>query len=322
MSNLLVKRSIQAAVDKFDDLAKRTFESCDKARQFVSDYNELSRTQDYNSAKRIFDKFAELGEKYKFVGKFSPIKNPEASADWFSRKIGSVGVIKQAKSAIKHVKLISAGSVAGAGFFALFPGLSPKIGLWLAGAGLAGYATVASVVAIFVLAPYALSIKKTLKMHEDTNFDSLARQKYTELVEKAGEANGVITPELQKEIAAYDKAYVRDFTTKQTTVISEGLKLGLSESFMVNNMSSDQRKTVEGIARTLRDDFFVPDHLLVAATLTMLVEKDGNSKAVKAMLNSRILDKSLIERFEIDPLSTVGGKRKETDHSADSSMSF
>ncbi|WP_274644024.1 hypothetical protein [Pseudomonas serbica] len=277
MSTTLFKKSLQAATDVFDGVAARTFDSYDKASQFVSDYNELTRAQDYTGAKRIFDKLSDIFGKYKFVGDIPFIKDPAAAADWFSETVGSIAVVQQFKNAMKHYKLFSLGTIAGASALnTLAPNLFSDIALLLNNAGIPYYVTALTGVSLLVLAPGMITGSKTLKMKSYADFDPATCEP--------------------------------DFSAKEVSAISEGLKNGRSESKMVSQLSGEQKDTIIGLAKRLREDFFVPEHLATTAVLTMLVEKEGKSEAVKAMFNCRIMSRDLITRFEIDPLSTVGGK--------------
>jgi hypothetical protein len=277
MSTNLFKKSLQAATDVFDGVAARTFDSCDKASQFVSDYNELTRAQDYTGAKRIFDKLSDIFGKYKFVGDIPFIKDPAAGADWFSENVGSIAVVQQLKTAMKHYKLFSLGTIAGASALnTLAPNLFSDIALLLNNAGIPYYVTALTGVSLLVLTPGLITASKTMKMKAGADFDAAACEP--------------------------------DFSVDEVSVIDLGLKHGLSESKMVSVLSQDQKETIIKFAKRLRDDFFVPEHLATAAVLTMLVEKEGKSKAVDAMLKCRIISPDLITRFEIDPLTTVGGK--------------
>jgi hypothetical protein len=311
MSTSLFKKSINAAVSKFDLVAQSTFQSCDTAKQFVSSYIELTRSEDYSGAKRILDKHTELCEKQKWVAKLSPIKDPVAVADNFSRWVGSVNVLKSLRSAVRQGKRVAVGTFAGAGVLALFaPELLPKVGAVLSRVGMPGYLPVLMVASLIVAIPAAITVKKVLKKHADADFVARANISFTKMLGTIYEAKGEYSPNVQRSFEEYEKEFARDFTAADTILISQALDQGLSETKIVSGMSPDQQKVIKGLSKTLREDYFVAEHVVTNAVLNMLVEKDGNSKAVKAMLNSRILDQGLIDRFGIDPLSTVGGKRK------------
>lgn len=281
MSTELVRDTIKLAIGKFDEMAKEVYDSCNHLKEFVGSYNELTRAQDYTGAKRILDKYTELCGKNKILDKLNPIKDPVATADNFSRYVGSISVVKQVTSAIKQGKRYSLGTVAGASALnVLAPHLLPSIVMAIENSGIPQYATVITAVSLVVLAPGVLTARKTLKMKADATFDTTTT--------------------------------LPDFSVDEVGVIDLGLKHGLSESKMVSALSKDQKETITGLVKRVRDDFFVPEHLATAAVLTMLVEKEGKSKAVAAMLNSRVISKNLIDSFEIDPLATVGGKRKST----------
>ena len=310
MSKNITKMAINLALSKFDLVAKQTLKSCDTAKQFVFSYIELTRSVDYSGAKRIIDKHTDLCEKHKLVAKLSPIKDPVAVADNFSKWVGSVGVLKSMKTAARQAKRVAVGTFAGAGLLAVYaPELLPKVGEVLNQVGMPGYLPVLAVASLIVAVPAIFTAKKVLKMRADAHFDGLASISFTKVLAKIFEAKGEYSSEVNRAIEAHDKEFGREFTDEETLSIHYDLNDGLSESKIVSRMSPSQQKTIKGLCKTLREDYFVDEYVVTNSVLTMLVEKGGNAKAVKAMLNSRILDKSLIDRFRIDPLSTVGGKR-------------
>lgn len=284
MSNELAKKAIAAAQKTFDSVALKL---ATPTKNYVTSYVELTRADDYSSSKRFVDKWMEVAKKRGLPEKFLP-KDPTAVADRFSRAVGSMESLQSFGAAFRKGKKVA--GYAGVGIVVAAvtsPETASNFISWIQGAGLGALVPVVAVAATYISFNF---VKKSLGihgMHKDAKFSDRA------------------------EKSKDDKKYLPDFSPETVDVIKQGLAQQQSEALMVSPVTPDQQKAVKKISKTLREEFFVPDHLATHATLTLLVEKEGNSKAVTAMLNSRHIEQSVIDRFGIDPLATYGGKRPE-----------
>jgi len=319
MSKQLAKKTISAAQSVFDSAAIKTVTS--PVKDYVASYVELTRADDYSGTKRIVDKYMEFAEKRGLPQMLKP-NDPAAAADRFSRVVGSMDSLKSFRKAWRYSKKAVGYAALGlAGLTAYSPETGLKILDWVKEVGLGALVPVVGIAAVIISARFVHKSFQIHGMHRDAQFAANAQKDGSTLfgkgLEKLGKAldnesyreasNAWITKQCEK----HEKKYHPDFSPESVETIRQGLSLQQSEAVMVSPFTAEQQKAVKKISKALREEYFVPDHLATKATLTLLVESGGNSKAVAAMLNSRRIEQSVIDRFGIDPVATYGGKRQE-----------
>ena len=317
MSKGLTKKAIGAAQRAFDSAALKTVTS--PIKNYVSSYIELTRTEDYSGVKRIVDKYMEFAEKHDLSHKLRP-KDPVAFADKFSRAVGGMDSIQAFGAILRHSKTIIAVSTVGLVAFSS-PETTQKIMDWVHDSGLGAVSAVVSVAAVLITARFAYKSYEIHGMHKDAKFAENSQKDGSSLLKKGLEKLGKALDNesykkasdawVTKQCAKHEKKYKPDFSPDAVELITQGLAQQQSEAVLVSPFTPEQQKAIKKLSRFLRDEYFVPDHLATMASLTLLAESSGNSKAVAAMLNSRRIEQSVIDRFGIDPLATYGGKRQE-----------
>lgn len=310
------KKTFSGVLSKFDTVAQKTTKSGIVLAEHFKGYVTLNRPDNYSSVRNELKSFSESVEKYPFIKRFT-IK-PTTQSRWanhLSRYLGGttalicLGLVKKT---IQHP--IKAGIGIGALMYLAKTKYGAPMAFMLGEAGFSakviGLAPVFTAGLTLAVGLTAFASWQVHRIRQAGKFEERKQSITDELTHLVASEGVASTPKLDKLVKAFEKSFKPDFSPQQTQAIRDALAVQRSESGIAAAFTPSQAESLRKITDTLTKQYFVPVYLATNAGLHMIVEMDGNEKAVMAKLKSRNIEEDWVNRFKMEPLATVEGSCK------------
>jgi hypothetical protein len=309
-----IKSKFLAAFDKFDKAIEKNNEASMAMIWNFQECHAIGRAERYSDVKNLLITTKKKYENIPFLNKLLLSPN---HADWISRYVGGTTALSAFKTTLKLGKYTAsvAASLGLLNFLQPQLEMGNKLNDFVIYSGLLKISPMTATAAVVIAGFTAYGIKKLLKMYEDGRFQARSNTLAREIMCLAITDGQCASPKLDKLLKAYEQEFKPDFTIEEIDKIRHALFHKKSESGFISNLPQPQQDLINKVAAKLKTIYFVPDHLIHNFALTMLVEADGNAKALNALLNSRKISDDWINRFKMDPLAIAEIHGPRLDHS-------
>lgn len=310
------KKTLSGVLSKFDGVAERTAKSGVSLAEHFKGYVTLNRPDNYSGVRNKIKTINEVMGKIPFINQF--VMKPATQsklANHASRYLGGATALMAGGILLGLLKDPAKYSIPLDSMLNLSTGnLSHPLAfmLWELGAP-AKLVTLAPVLMTGLLIAAAFTSFAAYQAHNIRQAGQFFQRKENiigEIIDHLASEGVDPTPKLDKLVKAFDKSFKPDFSPQQTQAIRDAIAVHRSETGITATFTPSQTESLNKITATLMKQYFVPAHLATNAGLHMLVEMDGNEKAVMAKLKSRNIEEDWVNRFKMEPLATMEGSRK------------
>jgi hypothetical protein len=310
--DLSIKKKFSSAFNKIDTVFGKTYESCSSMLKNFNDCYEIARAERYSNVKNLLISTKKNYADVPFLNKLLLSPN---NADWISRYVGGTTALSAVKLTLKLGKytVSVAGSLGVLSYLQPDLDMSNKLNAIMVSSGLIKFTPLTATAAVVMIGFTVYAARNLRKMYLDGQFDFSKNTLNHEIVRVAVKEGTKNSPKLESLLQVYRSQFKPDFLERATELMSEVVLNKGSESVFIAGLEKEQQDTINKLARKLSTAYFVPDHLLHNAALTLIVEAKGNAKAVMARLNSRIIDDDWVSRFQMDPLARAVSPKSRTD---------
>jgi hypothetical protein len=310
------KKTLAGVMSKFDKVVEKTANSGAMLGEHFKGYVSLNRPDNYSGIRNKIKTINEVMVNIPFIKKF--VMKPASQGKWAnyaSRYFGGttglmaagilVGLFKDpAKYSIQLDSLLnlSTGNVSYPLSFVLWEIGAPAKLVTLAPVFMTGL--------IIVSGFASFAAFQAHKIRQAGQFFQRKENVMGEMIDLLTREGVGSAPKLDKLVKSFEKSFKPDFSPQQTQAIRDAIAVHRSETGITATFTPSQIESLNKITATLMKQYFVPAHLATNAGLQMIVEMDGNEKAVMAKLKSRNIEEDWVNRFKMEPLATVEGSRK------------
>lgn len=309
-----IKSKFSDAFDKFDEAIEFSNEANMSMIWNFVECHAIGRAERYSDVKNLLISTKKKYENVPFLNKLLLSPN---HADWISRYVGGTTALAAIKTTLKLGKYTAslAASLGVLNFLQPNLEMGNKLNNFVLATGLLKISPMAATAAVVITGFAVYGVKKILKMHEDGQFQARSNTLAREIMCLAITDGDCPSPKFDKLLKAFEQEFKPDFSIEDIDRIKDELFHKRSESAFISGMSQPQQDLINKIASKLKTLYFVKEHLIYNFALTMLVEADGNAKAVTALLNSRKISDNWVNRFKMDPLAIAEIPGMRLDHS-------
>jgi hypothetical protein len=311
------KKTFSGIIKQFDSVAEKTKKSGLILSACFNSVADLNRPDNYSYVRNELKKRTEFMEKIPFLKRFALEPAPLSHrANNISRYFGgSTAFMALAMVRKAPGNPVKAGLVVGALIALSKTNYSAPLAFVMTKIGFSS--TVVTALAPVLMTGLTITFGFSMlaswqvqKMRQAGKFIE-RKQTITDEITHLLETGGLSpTPKLDKLVKAYERSFKPDFSPQQTQAIRDALAVGRSESGISATLTPSQDEALTKIVNTLTKQYFVPVHLATNAGLNMIVEMNGNEKAVMAKLKSRNIEEDWVNRFKMEPLATIEGSRR------------